>query len=434
MIQHSIKRQLVSAIVITSSLLTTLVVVLNYYIEYNNDLDGIEIRSRQIEKSILPSLTNSVWNLDISGISTQLKGISALEDVLYVEIKENKNQVFSEGNPSLALSSNTILKTYPLIQQIENEKFNIGHIKIFFSLDNIQEKLIKKLAYFTAFQFLKTLILTILFFIIFQHFLVRHVDKISQYLKNFNIESIAFNPLKLSRNKSSNKKDELDELCLSINTITERLSRNNLYKNQIIKKQENEIVFKNTLEKNELFLKRFSNINVIFDNELRNAFILINKTFDDLEQEVGNNKHIQYLKKECSNIKYIIRSSQLVMQYKNELLSKMSFTQLKSLLKDLNFETSVENEDALNNIVLNLNIKRFTQILELIKEETWSKTAISCIEDKIIFKIHFKRSLLPSDFDISSHNENSHLPIASLIANEEGWKISFINDELTLSI
>ena len=45
MIQHSIKRQLVSAIVITSSLLTTLVVVLNYYIEYNNDLDGIEIRS-----------------------------------------------------------------------------------------------------------------------------------------------------------------------------------------------------------------------------------------------------------------------------------------------------------------------------------------------------------------------------------------------------
>lgn len=126
MIQYSIKRKLVSAIVITSSILTTLVVILNYYIEYNNDLDGIEVRSRQIEKSILPSLTNSVWNLDLNGISTQLKGISALEDVLYVEIKENKNQVFSEGNPKLALNSNTLLKTFPLVQEIENEKFNIG--------------------------------------------------------------------------------------------------------------------------------------------------------------------------------------------------------------------------------------------------------------------------------------------------------------------
>lgn len=434
MIQHSIKRQLVSAIVITSSLLTTLVVVLNYYIEYNNDLDGIETKSRQIEKSILPSLTNSVWNLDISGISTQLKGISALEDVLYVEIKENKNQVFSEGNPSLALSSNTILKTYPLIQQIENEKFNIGHIKIFFSLDNIQEKLIKKLAYFTAFQFLKTLILTILFFIIFQHFLVRHVDRISQYLKNFNIESITFNPLRLTRSKSGKRQDELDELCNSINTITERLARNNLYKNQIIKKQENEIVFKNTLEKNELFLKRFSNINVIFDNELRNAFILINKTFEELEKEVGSNKHIQYLKKECNNIKYIIKSSQLVMEHKNELLSRVSIDQLKSSFRDLNYEVLMENEEAFRNLNLNINIKRFIQIFELMKEESWNKIIITNLEEKVILKLHFKRPLLPNDFDISSQNENSHLPIVSLIAQEEGWKISFINDELTLSI
>lgn len=434
MIQHSIKRQLVSAIVITSSLLTTLVVVLNYYIEYNNDLDGIEIRSRQIEKSILPSLTNSVWNLDISGISTQLKGISALEDVLYVEIKENKNQVFSEGNPSLALSSNTILKTYPLIQQIENEKFNIGHIKIFFSLDNIQEKLIKKLAYFTAFQFLKTLILTILFFIIFQHFLVKHVDKISQYLKNFNIESITFNPLKLARNKTGKRQDELDELCNSINTITERLARNNLYKNQIIKKQENEIVFKNTLEKNELFLKRFSNINIIFENELRNSFILINKTFDELEKDVGTNKHIQYLKKECNNLKYIIKSSQMVMAHKNEPLSKVTFDQLKSTLNDLGYEMILDNESTIKSATLNMNIKRFIQILELIKEENWNKIQLSSLDDKVIFKFSFKRSLLPSDFDISAQNENSHLPIASLIAQEEGWKISFINDELTLSI
>lgn len=438
MIQYSIKRKLVSAIVITSSLLTTLVVVLNYYIEYNNDLDDIEVRSRQIEKSILPSLTNSVWNLDINGISTQLKGISALEDVLYVEIKENKNQVFSEGNPKLALSSNTILKTFPLVQEIENERFNIGQIKIFFSLDNIQEKLFKKIIFFTTFQFLKTLILTIIFFIIFQQILVRHVDKISLFLRRFNIDSTTFSPLVLGRRSQGKKgkEDELDELCNSINTITERIVRNNTYKNQIIKKQENEIVFKNTLEKNELFLKKFSNINSVFDNELRNTFILINKSFDALSEQIGNNNsHLEYLKKECQKIQFLIKTGQLVTQFRNELKARFNVDQVITMIMEENYKCSLTQSAKNFNGDLIFNIKRLQQCLSLIKNELNQTIEIAVINDKLILRLDPKRFPDPNQFELSLiSGEESYMGIVSLIAQEENWKITIEDNKLNFIV
>lgn len=436
MIQYSIKRKLVSAIVITSSILTTLVVVLNYYIEYNNDLDDIEIRSSQIKKSILPSLTNSVWNLDINGIATQLKGISALEDVLYVEIKENKNQVFSEGNPKLILSSNTILKTYPLVQEIENERFNIGQIKIFFSLDNIQDKLIKKIIYFTTFQFLKTLILTIIFFIIFQQILVRHVDTISLFLKRFNIESTTFNPIVLSRKSNRSKKDELDDLCNSINAITERIVRNNTYKNQIIKKQENEIVFKNTLEKNELFLKKFASINSAFDNELRNTFILIHKSFDALTDQLGhNNSHLEYIKKECNKIQFLIKSSQIVNMHRNELKSRFKVDQIVSMISDEGYKCNLELSNINYELELIINIKRLLQCLTLIKNEIYPKIEISIINEKIIFKLEPKVKPDPNQFEISLvSSEESYMGIISLIAQEENWKITIGDSYINLIV
>lgn len=437
MIQYSIKRKLVSAIVITSSLLTTLVVILNYYIEYNNDLDDIEVRSTQIEKSILPSLTNSVWNLDINGISTQLKGISALEDVLYVEIKENKNQVFSEGNPKLALSSNTILKTFPLVQEIENEKFNIGQIKIFFSLDNIQEKLIKKIIFFTTFQFLKTLILTIIFFIIFQQILVKHFDKISLFLKRFNIDSTSFIPLALNRNvNKKGRQDELDELCNSINTITERIVRNNSYKNQIIKKQENEIVFKNTLEKNELFLKKFSSINNVFDNELRNTFILINKSFDALTSELGdNNSHLEYLKKEFHKIQFLIKTGQIVSQFRNEPKSSYSVDQILSMILDEGYKCTMTSIARSHVGEFSFNMKRLQQSLNLIKNEVHPTTELSVLNDKFIVKVDPKTPPVPNQFELSLvSGEESYLGIVSLIAQEENWKITIEDNKLNIII
>lgn len=437
MIQYSIKRKLVSAIVITSSLLTTLVVILNYYIEYSNDLDDIEVRSRQIEKSILPSLTNSVWNLDINGISTQLKGISALEDVLYVEIKENKNQIFSEGNPKLVLNSSTILKTFPLVQEIENERFNIGQIKIFFSLDNIQEKLIKKIVFFTTFQFLKTLILTIIFFVIFQQILVRHVDKISLFLKRFNIESTSFSPLALSRPSSKRgKQDELDELCNSINTITERIVRNNTYKNQIIKKQENEIVFKNTLEKNELFLKKFSNINSVFDNELRNTFILINKSFDALSDQMGdNNSHLEYLKKECHKIQFLIQTGQLVAQYRNELKARFSMDQIISMIMDEGYKCVLDSSAKNFSSDLIFNMKRLQQCLNLIKNELNSTIEVAIINDKLILRLDPKRIPDPNQFELSLITaEESFMGILSLIILEENWKLTIEGNKLNFIV
>ncbi len=437
MIKYSIKRKLVSAIVITSSLLTTLVVILNYYIEYNNDLDGIEVRAKQIEKSILPSLTNSVWNLDINGISTQLKGISALEDVLYVEIKENKNQVFSEGNSKLVLNSNTLLKTFPLIQEIENERFNIGQIKIFFNLDNITDKLIKKIIFFTAFQFLKTLILTILFFIIFQQIFVRHVDKISNFLKHFNIESTNFSNLVLSRKK--NKKgqdDELDELCNNINTITERIVRNNGYKNQIIKKQENELVFKNTLEKNELFIKKFSNINSVFDNELRNTFILIDQAFESLTSSIGKeNANLEFLKKECQRIQLLLKTNQHINLFKNEIKSRFTLKQITSMLTSLNYRYHLDSSahDFSGEIIFNM--KRLQQCMELIHKEIMPDIHISVINTKLILQLRPKFSPTPEQFELTLvSNDETYFGIVSVIAQEENWKIMIEGQTLNFTV
>ncbi len=435
MIRYSIKMKLVSSIIITSSILTSLVVLINYYIEYNHDLNGIELKSKQIEKSILPSLTNSVWNLDLNGISTQLKGISALEDVLYVEIKENKSQIFSVGNPSSASKSKTLIKSYPLIQRVENENFNIGNIKIFFSLDNIQKRLLKKLIYFTAFQFLKTLLLTILFFAIFQHFLIQHIEKIISFLKAFNAESLSVNPLTLSR-KNRASGDELDILCTSINALTERITKANLYKEQIIKKQEHEIIFKNTLQKNELFLKRFYNINSVFENETKNTFNLINNAITNLEKETSStDNNITFLKNEFQRLQYLLAGGSFLAQYKNELHSKVTIDQIKEILSDLkiNVANKVPGYIEQKNIIL--NIKRFTQFFELMNKDIENKVEIYQDLDSFKLKIKMKRGFDLQMMDLNSDkNQSTFLPFCSIIANEEGWKIKSEDDHLIITL
>lgn len=304
-------------------------------------------------------------------------------------------------------------------------------------MDNIQDKLIKKIIFFTAFQFLKTLILTILFFIIFQQILVKHVDSISRFLKSFNIESTTFSALLLNRSKNINgKQDELDELCNSINTITERIVRNNGYKNQIIKKQENEIVFKNTIEKNELYLKKFSNMNSIFDNELRNTFALINKSFDALTNDIGKqNPNLDYLKRECQKIQILFKSGQYIGQYRNEIKGRFTLSQITTMLTEEKYRYTLEASAQHFNNEIVFNMKRLQQCLGLIKNELSATVSISIVNERLLIQLSPKETPTPSQFELSLiSNEESYFGLVSLIAQEENWKLIIEEDKLNFIV
>ncbi len=157
------------------------------------------------------------------------------------------------------------------------------------------------------------------------------------------------------------------------------------------------------------------------------------KSLNELAQN-ETNKHLDYIRNELNKFRYLLKSGQHVAQCKNDITTKVSLDQISTNLRSLSFELKILNENILNKD-LKLNYKRFIQFFDLLKDDSNKKLIIDQIENKISFTIGFKKYLSPEDFDLSSiQQDETLLPICSLIANEEGWKIIIGEENIILLI
>ena len=92
----SIAASLIFAIIICSSTITTIFTASSFYIDYLEEMDGIEYVFNQIENGSLDGISDATWNFDLKQIKLQLNGIRNNADVISGEIfDKDKDKLYS---------------------------------------------------------------------------------------------------------------------------------------------------------------------------------------------------------------------------------------------------------------------------------------------------------------------------------------------------
>lgn len=315
---RSIKTKLLFAVMGASTLLTSLVIFLNFYFEYNKDLNSLEERVAQIEKTTVPTLSNAIWNLDEQYLKIQLEGILKIEDIVLTRVVDSHGDLILEKGQSLNTKNEIIKREFYLYNDQNSNREYLGKLQLFITKDYIVEKIKKKVLLFMTSQFIKTFLLAWIFISIFHFYIVKYVERIIAFTKTFDLDSSILNRLDLNRKPDDFEFDEVDILQLEINKMLEKIYMLNQQKDQKISDQQKEIQIQKALEINSARLSSMQEMLSGMAHEINNPMTVISfsakKIRETIESEEKDLEKVLFFTKKITEsstrVKNILHSIQ----------------------------------------------------------------------------------------------------------------------------
>jgi C4-dicarboxylate-specific signal transduction histidine kinase len=245
---RSIKVKLIVAVIMVSSIITFLIITLNFYSQYQRDVRSLNEKILQIKESLIPSITRVVWNLDIPSLEVQTESIVKIKDLVKVSIIDPNGMVVVEkyhDEESKTLFNNVETQKdylrvykYPLIHQNSLNEL-IGTIEIVATTKNIKSEIHNRQFLLIVGEIVRTIVLSFLIILIINHYVNKNIEQIIVFLKKFNPDSSKTNFLAIKRNTIT--LDEIDILEEAINKMIQQINRLNKAKEQTISDQERKI-------------------------------------------------------------------------------------------------------------------------------------------------------------------------------------------------
>lgn len=379
---RSLKTKLLFAVMGASTLLTSLVIFLNFYFEYNNDLSSLEERITQIEKTTVPTLSNAIWNLDEQYLKIQLEGILKVQDIVFTRVIDSHGELIIERGQSLTTKNEIIKREFYLYSDQNSNREYLGKLQLFITKDFIVEKIKKKVLLFMSSQFIKTFLLAWIFLTIFQIYIVKYVEQIIEFTKSFDLDSNILNRLELNKKRSEFEIDEVDLLENTFNRMLEKIYMLNQQKDQKISDQEKEIQIQKALEINSARLSSLQEMLSGMAHEINNPMTVISFSAKKIREAIdGENKDLEkvlfFSKKiteSSSRVKNILQSIQTTARPTDD--DPFEITTIEELIKGVEetliAETSIYDiqfhihyqEEAVRELLLKVKRVALYQILQ----------------------------------------------------------------------
>ena len=223
---HGITRRLIVYIVLFSSFITLLITAFQLLQEYRAGVSQVEGQVAQINKLSLPAVTENLWNLYEKQIQTQLEDLVRLPDVRYLEIRSKGEVIASAGVRS---SRNVITEVFPLIYRRGDESIPIGVLTVVATLEGVYQALYDRILVILVSNGIKTALVSVFIFLIFQFLVTKHLASISGHLRSLSAAQLD-RKLILNRRPAE---DELTQVVTSINQMADSLNKTTVSKNYI---------------------------------------------------------------------------------------------------------------------------------------------------------------------------------------------------------
>lgn len=213
-------RQLVY-ILLFSSLITLLSASIQIFMEYKTDVLLVKEQIQLVKKSHLKSLTHSLWHIDRAQIQLQLNDALNLRDIIYLEIKENGQMLYSAG--SVSRTDSNLSADFKISYKHAGTDYQIGTLAVVASLARTHTKLWGRIVYILISQSVKTFLVSFFILFIIHRLVTRHLVSIAGQIKHFNMKT-GHQDIRLDRRINYDSTgDELDFLVSSFNEMQHQL-------------------------------------------------------------------------------------------------------------------------------------------------------------------------------------------------------------------
>ncbi|MDO8606174.1 MAG: ATP-binding protein [Phaeospirillum sp.] len=215
--------RLLLAIVLFSSIITLALTVFQLYLEYRDEVENIQARFNEVERSYLASLGGALWSLDVDQIQLLIEGIRHLPDMQYLEVREvgrvRKRQVgISVGERGVGP---ILSREYPILYaEIRDREAPqlIGALYVEATLSGVYGRLTERAMSILITQGVKTFLVSAFTLFIVHRLVTRHLIAISGFLRGYTLGAGAV-ALRLSRRPPS-RADELDDMTAALNVMS----------------------------------------------------------------------------------------------------------------------------------------------------------------------------------------------------------------------
>ena len=187
------------------------------YVDYDSRIEKIDQTFDRIEKTVLPGVSKSLWELDKDHLQKYIDGICTNTTIQYAKITTDDGTVIATGTP---VTSNPITKDIQIMHQDANYSLHIGTLQLQSDRSEVINSILNGLG--TIFIFLTFIVFSIatFFFIIFNRMVASHLLEIASYIDDHS-HSTTSPPLRLNR---KNRNDEFDKVVDAFNDMRTNLN------------------------------------------------------------------------------------------------------------------------------------------------------------------------------------------------------------------
>ncbi|MBT7609592.1 MAG: response regulator [Bacteriovoracaceae bacterium] len=225
----------------TSSIATAFFTGISFYLEYNSELNDLELTFEQISKTSIPGLVKSLYEIDDERVNFQAKGLLQIRPFVRAVITDENSNIISDVKEMGVKQVSIVSRKYELYYRNGIKRVFLGKLIIYATQQYMEKRLQKKLIFFFTTQGVKTFLVSFIIMFIFNFHVVRHLKKITRFYEELLKKKIDTNVgqeykklIKLNK-LDHQSKNELDFLVATMNEM-------NLIVGNLITSQEKDII------------------------------------------------------------------------------------------------------------------------------------------------------------------------------------------------
>jgi signal transduction histidine kinase len=230
--------RLAVSVILFSSAIAIVTTFIQLAFDYRDSIRQIERTLDDIDLVHLPSLSLTLWELDIDRLRVQLLGLATSPTVEYIEVLSEGQVIATAGKRN---SHRVETRSYPLTHLHNGVFVTIGELRITTSIDDIISQLLRRALVVLSTNAVKTFLVAGFMLFLFQRLIGRHLHRIATYAQERKAAG-SLDELQLERPKTAIG-DELDRVVEAINEYSHEVERRQT------ERTANEVKLRATLDK-----------------------------------------------------------------------------------------------------------------------------------------------------------------------------------------
>jgi signal transduction histidine kinase/CheY-like chemotaxis protein len=216
--------RLIVRIILISLFITVISAIVQISFDYRNSLASIDRTMTLIEESDLESISASVYNIDHYILNIQLKGLTKLDSIVFVQVREMRGDevyLISVGDESV---DQDIVREFPLVHRSsQGEEKAFGTLLVAANLDGVYSRLLRRGLGILLENIVLVFFISVIIFFLTEFTITRHLARIADYTNRVDLNSLN-QSFVLDRHKRKNaSNDEFDVLIHSFNNMQKRI-------------------------------------------------------------------------------------------------------------------------------------------------------------------------------------------------------------------